>query len=75
MVLIVVHSRVETVDAISIVYLVICNNNGNKALSTRRYLARLTHLKIKLTPRSMKGFLYELAELICKKHSTIAESF
>jgi hypothetical protein len=48
MVLIVAHSRVETVDAIFIVYLAICNNNRNKDLSTRRYSARLTrHTKIK----------------------------
>jgi hypothetical protein len=47
MVLIVAHSRIETVDAISIVHLAICNNNGNKALSTRRYSARLTRLKQK----------------------------
>jgi hypothetical protein len=36
MVLVVAHGRVETVDAISIVHLAIYNNNGNKALSTRR---------------------------------------
>jgi hypothetical protein len=47
MVLIVTHSLVETVDAISIVHLAIYNNNENKALSTRKYSARLTRLKLK----------------------------
>jgi hypothetical protein len=35
MVLVVVHSRVGIVDAIPVVHLAICNNNGNKALSTK----------------------------------------
>jgi hypothetical protein len=47
MVLVVAHREIQTVDAIYIVHLAICNNNGNKALSTRMYLARLTRLKQK----------------------------
>jgi hypothetical protein len=49
LVLVVVHRRVQTVDAISIIHLAICNNNRNNALSMRRYSARLTHLKLKLS--------------------------
>jgi hypothetical protein len=40
------HRRVKTVDAIPIIHLAICNNNGNKALSTRMYSARLTRHKL-----------------------------
>jgi hypothetical protein len=47
LVLIVAHRGIQTVDAISIVHLVICNNNGNKTLSMRMYSARLTRLKRK----------------------------
>jgi hypothetical protein len=45
MVLVVTHPRIQIVDAITIVHLAICNNNGNNALSTRRYSARLTRHK------------------------------
>jgi hypothetical protein len=45
LVLVVTHRRIQTVDAIPIVHQTICNNNGNNALSTRRYLARLTRRK------------------------------
>jgi hypothetical protein len=45
LVLVVAHHRVQTVDAITIIHLTIYNNNGNNALSTRRYSARLTHHK------------------------------
>jgi hypothetical protein len=48
MVLVVAYRRIHTVDAITIVHLTICNNNGNNALSTRRYSARLTHQKPKI---------------------------
>jgi hypothetical protein len=47
LVLVVVHRGIQTVDAISIVHLVICNNNRNKVLSTRMYSAKLTCLKRK----------------------------
>jgi hypothetical protein len=47
LILIVAHHRIQIVDAISIIYLAICNNNGNKALSTRMYSAKLTRLKLK----------------------------
>jgi hypothetical protein len=47
LVLIVAHRRIQTTEAISIVHLAIYNNNENKALSTSRYSARLTHLKWK----------------------------
>jgi hypothetical protein len=47
LVLVVAHRRVQAVDAITVVYLTICNNNRNNALSTRKYSARLTRLKQK----------------------------
>jgi hypothetical protein len=47
LVLVVAHRRVQAVDAISIIHLTICNNNRNNALSTRKYSARLTCLKLK----------------------------
>jgi hypothetical protein len=47
LVLVVAHRRVQAVDAIFIIHLAIYNNNGNNALSTRKYLARLTLLKLK----------------------------
>jgi hypothetical protein len=47
LVLVVAHRRVQTVNAITIVHLTICNNNGNNALSTRKYSARLTRLNQK----------------------------
>ena len=49
LVLVVAHSWVETVDAVTIVHLTIYNNNGNKALSMRMYSARLTRLKQKIS--------------------------
>jgi hypothetical protein len=48
LVLVVTHRRIETVDAIAIVHLTIYNNNGNNALSMKRYSARLTRLKPKI---------------------------
>jgi hypothetical protein len=42
---VVAHHRVHAVDAITVVHLTIYNNNRNNALSTRKYLARLIHLK------------------------------
>jgi hypothetical protein len=58
LVLVVVHRRVQAVDAITVVHLTICNSNGNNALSTRKYSARLTRLKLnKVTPRNMQDFL------------------
>jgi hypothetical protein len=47
LVLVVVHRGVQTVDAITIIHLTICNNNGNNTLSTKKYSARFTHLKPK----------------------------
>jgi hypothetical protein len=47
LVLVVVYRRVLAVDAMTVVYMTICNNNGNNALSTRKYSARLTRLKPK----------------------------
>jgi hypothetical protein len=58
LVLVVVHRWVETVDAVTIVHLIIYNNNGNKALSMRIYLASLpASNENKVTPRSMQDFL------------------
>jgi hypothetical protein len=48
LVLVVAHRRIQAVDAITVVHLIICNNNGNNALSMRKYSARLTHLKLKI---------------------------
>jgi hypothetical protein len=45
LVLVVTHRRVQTVDVILVVHLTIYNNNGNNALSTRRYSARLIRHK------------------------------
>jgi hypothetical protein len=47
LVLIVAHRRIQAVDAISIIHLPIYSNNGNNALSMRRYSAKLTRLKLK----------------------------
>jgi hypothetical protein len=47
LVLVIAHRRVQTVDAITVVHLTISNNNRNNALSTRKYSARLTLLKLK----------------------------
>jgi hypothetical protein len=47
LVLIVAHHRVQAVDAITVIHLTICNNNGNNALSMRKYSARLTCRKLK----------------------------
>jgi hypothetical protein len=46
LVLVVAHRRVQAVDAITVVHLTICNNNRNNGLSTKKYSARLTHLKV-----------------------------
>jgi hypothetical protein len=48
LVLVIAHRQVQTVDAIPIVHLTICNNNGNNALSIRRYSARLTRQKLEI---------------------------
>jgi hypothetical protein len=47
LVLVVAHRRVQAVDAIIIVHVTIYNNIGNNVLSTRKYSARLTRLKLK----------------------------
>jgi hypothetical protein len=47
LVLVATHRRVQADDVITVVHLTICNNNENNTLSTRKYLARLTHLKQK----------------------------
>jgi hypothetical protein len=47
LVLVVAHRRVQAIDVITVVHLTIYNNNGNNALSTRKYSARLIHLKPK----------------------------
>jgi hypothetical protein len=60
LVLVVAHRRVQTVDAIPIVHLTICNNNGNNALSTRRYSARLTRHKPKINDTKEYARLYKL---------------
>jgi hypothetical protein len=57
LVLVVAHHRVQTVDAIPIIHLTICNNNGNNALSTRRYSARLTYHKPEINDTKEHGRL------------------
>jgi hypothetical protein len=47
LVLVIAHRRVQAVDAITVVHLTSCNNNGNNALSTTKYSARLIRLKPK----------------------------
>jgi hypothetical protein len=49
LVLVVAHRWIEAVNAIAVVHLTIYNNNGNNALRTRRYSARLTRLKPKIS--------------------------
>ena len=43
--LVISRSRVQAVLTVSIEYLAICNNIGNRTLSTRMYSARLTRPK------------------------------
>jgi hypothetical protein len=58
LVLVVAHRWVETVDAVTMVYLTICNNNGNKArVREGTQLDLLALNKNKVTPRSMQDFL------------------
>jgi hypothetical protein len=68
LVLVVAHRRIQTVDVIPIVHLTIYNNNGNNALSTRRYSARLTRLKPKIsdTKEYARLFLVGLANSVAK---------
>jgi hypothetical protein len=47
LVLIITHRRIQVVDIVAIVHLPICNK-WEQTLSTRRYSARLTHLKLKI---------------------------
>ena len=42
-----IHGGIEAVLAIAVIDDTICNN-GNKILSTRRYLARITHHKLEI---------------------------
>ena len=42
-----IHGRIEAILAIAVIDGAICNN-GNKTLSMRRYLARLTHHKLEI---------------------------
>jgi hypothetical protein len=49
LVLVVAHRWIQVVNAIAVVHLTICNNNVNNVMSTRRYSARLTRLKPKIS--------------------------
>jgi hypothetical protein len=60
LVLVVAHHQIQTVDAITIVHLTICNNNGNNALSMRRYSARLTRHKQEINDTKEYARLYKL---------------
>jgi hypothetical protein len=46
LVLVITHYRIQAIDTVTILHLPICNKRG-QTLSTRRYSARLTHLKLK----------------------------
>jgi hypothetical protein len=71
LVLVVAHRRIQAVNAIAVVHLTICNNNGNNALSTRRYSARLTRLKPEIidTKEHARLSLVGLANLVAKSIS------
>jgi hypothetical protein len=58
MVLVVAHRRIQTVRAVPVVHLTICNNNGNNALSTRMYSARLTRHKPEIKDTKEHARLY-----------------
>jgi hypothetical protein len=69
LVLVVAHRRVQAVDTITVIHLTICNNNGNNALSTRKYSARLTCLKLKSSDTKEYAMLSfrRLADLFAKE--------
>jgi secreted Zn-dependent insulinase-like peptidase len=71
LVLVVTHRRIQAVNAIAVVHLTIYNNNGNNALSTRRYSARLTHLKLEIsdTKKHARLSLVGLADSVAKSIS------
>jgi hypothetical protein len=71
MVLVVAHHRIQIVNAIAVVHLTICYNNGNNALSTRRYSARLTRLKPEIsdTKEHARLSLVGLADSVVKSIS------
>jgi hypothetical protein len=76
MVLVVAHRWIQTVNEIAKVHLTICNNNGNNALSTRRYSARLTRLKPELsdTKEHARLSLVGLADSCAKSISYYEET-
>jgi hypothetical protein len=71
LVLVVAHRWIQAVNAVAIVHLTICNNNGNNALSTRRYSARLIRLKLKIndTKEHARLSLVGLANSVAKSIS------
>jgi hypothetical protein len=71
LVLVVAHRWIQAVNAVAVVHLNICNNNGNNALSTRRYSTRLTHLKPKIsdTKEHARLSLVGLANSVAKSIS------
>jgi hypothetical protein len=73
LVLVVSHRRIQAVNAIAVVHLTICNNNGNNALSTRRYSARLTRLKPEISDtKEHAGLsLVGVSGLSCEKHKLL----
>jgi hypothetical protein len=68
LVLVVAHRWIHAVNAVVVVHLTICNNNGNNALSTRRYSARLTRRKPKIsdTKEHARVSLVGLANSVAK---------
>jgi hypothetical protein len=71
LVLVVAHRRIQAVNAIAVLHLTICNINRNNALSTRRYSARLTRLKLEIsdTKEHARLSLVGLADLVAKSIS------
>jgi hypothetical protein len=71
LVLVVTHRWIQAVNVVAVVYLTICNNNGNNALSMRRYSARLTRLKPKIsdTKEHARLSLVGLANSVAKSIS------
>jgi hypothetical protein len=76
LVLVVAHLRIQAINAKVIVHLTIYNNNGNNALSTRRYSARLTRLKPEIsdTKEHARLSLVGLADSFAKSISYYEET-
>jgi hypothetical protein len=76
LVLVVAHRRIQAVNAIAVIHLTICNYNGKNALSTRKYSARLTRLKLEISDIKwhVRLFLVGLADSFAKSISYYKET-